>query len=87
MSGPLQISRAKTKAFEHFAKHSNGVVLCNRGASAKVGGADVAKFSTFAEYRSVARSFMSGGGGPGVLNGMKDGNLLRFDPSTGYLGL
>jgi pyocin large subunit-like protein len=77
----------EAKAFEHYAKHSKGVVLRNGKATVKAGGADVPEFATFADYRNAARSFMSGSGGSGTLNGFKDGNLLRFDPSTGYFGV
>lgn len=46
------------------------------------------EFSSFGEYRSTARSFMSGGAGEDVLEGFRlNGDILRFDPTTQYFGV
>lgn len=80
----------KAKAFEHYAAHVKGVRLGPTGAATvKTGGADMPEVSSFTEYTSAARAFMSGPGpGGGVLQGFRSGgDLLRFDPATGNLGI
>jgi filamentous hemagglutinin len=76
-------------SFQHYAKHSRGVVLVKKGqAVAKPGGADMPEFGSHGEYRNAAQEFMPRPSGDGFLEGIrpKDGAIVRFDPSTGYFG-
>ncbi len=76
-------------AAEHFAKHAKGVVARSNGRlRAKPGGADVPEFERLSEYRNAARDFHAGAPRPGVLEQTRPGgDLVRFDPSTGYFGI
>ncbi|WP_241088464.1 filamentous hemagglutinin N-terminal domain-containing protein [Pseudomonas viridiflava] len=77
------------KAFEHYAKHSQGVVLGAKGkAVAKQDGADMPEFTSLDSYVSAARSFWSPSARSGIQQGVRaDGSTLRFEPSTGYFGV
>ncbi|WDE06523.1 hypothetical protein SG34_006280 [Thalassomonas viridans] len=77
------------KAFEHYAKHSKGVIIGKKGKlKAKPGGADVPEFTSYDAYISAARSFWSPSVRSGVLQGTRaDGSILRFEQSTGYFGV
>ncbi|MFL1418953.1 hemagglutinin repeat-containing protein [Pseudomonas fildesensis] len=77
------------KTFEHYAKHSQGVILGGKGkATAKPDGADVPEFTSLDSYVSAARSFWSPAARGGVMQGTRaDGSMLRFEPSTGYFGV
>ncbi|ODJ94837.1 hypothetical protein BB779_16465 [Pseudomonas viridiflava] len=77
------------KAFEHYAKHSQGVVLGAKGkAVAKQDGADMPEFTSLDSYVSAARSFWSPSARSGFQQGLRaDGSTLRFEPSTGYFGV
>ncbi len=77
------------KAFEHYAKHSKGVVLGKKGnVKAKPGGADVPEFASYDAYVGAASSFWSPSARKGILEGTRaDGSILRFEPSTGYFGV
>lgn len=77
------------KAFEHYAKHSKGVVLGGKGkATAKPDGADTPEFTSLDSYVSAARSFWAPSAREGILQGTRaDGSILRFEPSTGYFGV
>ncbi|MEX5533295.1 RHS repeat-associated core domain-containing protein, partial [Pseudomonas syringae] len=79
----------RRKAFEHYAKHSQGVILGGKGkATAKPDGADVPEFTSLDSYVSAARSFWSPAARGGVLQGTRaDGSMLRLEPSTGYFGV
>jgi RHS repeat-associated protein len=75
-------------AFEHYAAHVKGIRLGPNGAYAlKAGGADMPEAGSFAQYRSAARSFMSGPG-EGTVQGIRaGGDLVRFDPASGNFGV
>jgi RHS repeat-associated protein len=74
-------------AFQHYAKHVQGVELGPAG-SAKALTPDLPEFSNFGEYRSAARAFMGGGAREEVLEGIrKGGDLVRLDPKSGYFGV
>ncbi|HUZ23326.1 MAG TPA: hypothetical protein VMV07_06125, partial [Streptosporangiaceae bacterium] len=80
--------RDTASAFTHYAKHVQGVILRNGSATVKAGGADMPEFGSFSEYRAAARQFMGGGTPSGVMEGIRsNGDLLRFDPSSGYFGI
>lgn len=55
---------------------------------AKPGGPDTPEFGSVREYVAAARAFHSGAPGEGVLEGVrKNGDVVRFDPKTGYFGI
>lgn len=46
------------------------------------------EFGSFGAYRAAARQFTGGGTPSGVLEGIRSGgDLVRFDPASGYLGI
>jgi hypothetical protein len=74
-------------AFKHYSKHVKGVVIRPKGQY-RVKEIDLPEFSSFDEYVQTARGFHSGAPGEGVLEGIrKGGEIVRFDPSTGYFGV
>lgn len=79
--------RSTQAAFQHYAKHVQGVDLGPLGSSHVVV-PDLPEFSNFPEYQSAARAFMGGGAGDGVLEGIRPGgDLIRLDPKSGYFGV
>jgi hypothetical protein len=79
--------RDTASAFTHYAKRVRGGVLRNGTASVKAGGADMPELGSFGEYRAAARLIMGGGTPSGVMEGIRsNGDLLRFDPESGYFG-
>lgn len=76
------------KAVEHYAKHVKGVIFKNGESLTKPGGPDMPEFGSFGEYIDAARSFLSGPAADGVMQVIRaSGDLVRFDPSTGYFGV
>lgn len=75
-------------AFEHYAKHVKGVILRNGRVSLKRGGADMAEFGSFKEYRQAAQNFMAHDPPEGVIDMVRprDGATVRFDPASGHYG-
>lgn len=60
----------------------------NGTAFLKAGGADMAELGNFGTYRAAARQLMGGATPSGVLVGIRiGGDLLRFDPGSGYFGI
>ena len=77
-----------SSALSHYSKHVKGVVLGKNGsATVRAGGPDMPEFANFSQYRAAARDFMGGGGGPGVIERGRGTDILRVDPSTGYVGV
>ncbi|MCK9739618.1 hypothetical protein [Pseudomonas syringae] len=77
------------KAFEHYVKHSQGVMLGGKGkATAKPDGANVPELTSLDSYVSAARSFWSPAARGGVLQRTRtDDSMLRFEPSTEHFGV
>jgi hypothetical protein len=78
-------------AFQHYAKHAKGTILKGNGV-AKAGepdqNPDVPEFASFQQYRTEARRFMGGGLQPGSIEAVRPGgDLVRFDPKSGYFGI
>ncbi len=89
-------------AWEHYFKHSRGVIVKKRGKlRINSRGVDVPEFQTKKAYDSAARAFHSGSPKKGVMEKIqktvtygKDGKIkrveydyIRFDPKTGYFGV
>lgn len=77
------------KAFQHYAKHSKGVILGGKGKStAKPDGADTPEFTPLDSYVSAVRSFWVPSAREGIVQGARvDGSIFRVEPSTGYFGV
>ncbi|MFM2482558.1 RHS repeat-associated core domain-containing protein [Celerinatantimonas sp. YJH-8] len=86
---PLPEFSNPQKAFEHYAKHTKGVVLGKKGKmKVKVGGADMPEFESLDDYLGAARSFWAPNARSGIVQGTRaDGSILRFEPSSGYFGV
>jgi len=66
---------------QHYAKHVTGTIL-------KSGGPDMSEFSSAGEYLSAAQRFLSEPLREGAMEiARKGGDLVRFDPGTGYFGV
>jgi RHS repeat-associated protein len=76
---------APGKAAEHYRKHVLGVM---KNGSSKKGGADMPEFLDQHDYVNAAHELMDGAAGDGVLEARRtsNGDILRFDPSTGAFG-
>ncbi len=92
-SGPAapktaDFSSTKT-AFEHYAKHSLGIVLKSNGRAVPKpsGMGDTPELATFAQYRTAAQDLLGGSKPAGVLEKTRGTDKLRLDPDTGYFGV
>jgi hypothetical protein len=95
--GEYQVGRGLTtvpdfentqSAFRHYAKHVRGVEI--RGTDYRVWrlGPDIPEFTSFNQYRTAARGFLSGPIGIESLQIVRQsGDVVRFNPSSGWFGV
>jgi RHS repeat-associated protein len=75
-------------AFRHYGKHVLGTEpLPNGQYRVMPGGPDMPEYSSFSEYRSAARSFMSADYPDGVMQNYRGTDLVRVDPKSGEFGV
>ncbi|WP_405060620.1 polymorphic toxin-type HINT domain-containing protein [Kribbella sp. NBC_01505] len=68
----------------HYNKHVLGVL---KNGTSKDGGADMPEFLDKQDYVAGARDLLGGEAGPGVLEGTRGTDTLRFDTGTGAFGV
>ncbi len=77
----------KGAAFRHYAKHVKGVIIGKNGKLiTKAGGADMPLYKSLEEYISGAQQFFNKTGNDILIKFRSNGELLKFDRSTGFFG-